>query len=39
MVDGFFANLGVGIVSRFRSSHLATGFLVLSRTGFPPVAL
>ena len=38
MVDGFLANLGVGIVSRCRSSLLATGFRVLSRTGFPLVA-
>ena len=34
MVDGFLANLGVGIVSLFLSSHLVTGFPVLSRTGF-----
>ena len=39
MVDGFLANLGVGTVSRFRSSFLATGFPVLSRNGFPPVEL
>ena len=32
MVDGFLANLGVGIVSRFRSSLLAIGLAVLSRT-------
>ena len=38
-VDMFLANLGVGIVSRFRSSLLATVFPVLSRTGFSPVAL
>ena len=39
MVDGLLANLGVGIGSRFRSSLLATSLPVLSRTGFPPVAL
>ena len=39
MVDGFLENLAVGMVSRFRSSLLATGFSVLSRTGFSPVAL
>ena len=39
LVDGFLANLGVGIVSRFRSSLLATSFPVLSRTVFPPVTL
>ena len=39
LMVGLLANLGVGIVSRFRSSLLATGFPVLPRTGFPPVAL
>ena len=39
MVDGFLANLGVEIVSRIRSSFLATSFPVPSRTGCPPVAL
>ena len=39
MVDGFLAKLGVGIVPRFRSSLLATGFLVLSRSVLSPVAL
>ena len=39
MVDGLLAYLGVGIVSRFRSSLLATGFLVLSRSVLSPVAL
>ena len=39
MVVGLLANLCVGIVSRFRSSLLATGFPVISRTGFSPVAL
>ena len=34
MVDGLLANLGVGIVLRFRSSLQATGFAVLSRTEF-----
>ena len=39
MVGGFLAKLGVGIVSRFRSSLLATRFLVLSRSVLSPVAL
>ena len=39
LFDGLLANLGVGIVSRLRSSLLAAGFPVLSRTGFSPVAL
>ena len=34
MVDGLLAKLGNGLVSRFRSSLPATGFPVLSRTGF-----
>ena len=39
MVDSLLTHFGVGIVSRFLSSLLATSFPVLSRTGFPPVAL
>ena len=39
MVDGFLANLGFGTVSRLRSSLQAISLPVLSRTGFPPVAL
>ena len=39
MVDGFLANLGVGIFSRCRSSLLATSFPVLSRTGLSPATL
>ena len=38
MVDGFLANLGVGKVSRFRSSLLATGLAVLRRTESSNVA-
>ena len=34
MVDGLLANIGVGIVSRFLSSLLATGFPVYLALGF-----
>ena len=39
MVDGFLANLGVGVLSLFCSSLPATGFPALSPTEFPPEAL
>ena len=39
LVDGLLANLGVGVVSLFCSSLLATGLPVLGRAGSSSVAL
>ena len=39
MVDGLLADIGIGFVLPIRSSPLATGRPVLTRTGIGPVAL